>query len=82
VGLDTLAKNIAGLCVTAPKLSYVNFDERRDTMASEKEREMHHEDVRGVRAKHLKSGWLVSWDGWSGGFEAVFPHVLGVLVAM
>jgi hypothetical protein len=86
VGLDTLAKNIAGLCVTAPKLSYVDFNEKRgklgwqDTMAVEKERDMHHKNVREPGAKHLRDGRLLSWDDWSGGFEAVFPQVLGILV--
>jgi len=86
VGLDTLAKNIAGLCVTAPKLSYVDFEEKRgllgwqDTMAVEKEREMRRENATRVEARHGKGKLLLSWDDWSGGFEAVFPQVLGVLV--
>jgi 2-polyprenyl-6-methoxyphenol hydroxylase-like FAD-dependent oxidoreductase len=47
VGLDTLARNIAGLYVTAPKLSYVDFEEERgilgwqDTLVVSKEREIH-----------------------------------------
>ncbi|KAK6215287.1 hypothetical protein QIS74_08306 [Colletotrichum tabaci] len=90
VGLDTLAKNIAGLCVTAPKLSYVEFEERRgvlgwqDTMAAEKEREVRETGRGGKRDENLKGGsrFMVSWGGWSGGFEAVFPQVLGVLTVL
>lgn len=88
VGLDTLAKNIAGLCVTAPKLSYVDFAERRgilawqDTMAAEKEREMRDKIARGEGDEHLKSGWLMLWKDWSGGFEAVFPQVSAILVVL
>ncbi|KAF5975882.1 FAD binding domain-containing protein [Fusarium coicis] len=42
IGLDTLAQKIAGLCVKAPKLSFVEFEEKRgilgwqDTMDAEK----------------------------------------------
>lgn len=86
VGLDTLAKNIAGLCVTAPKLSYIDFEEQRgelewqDTMAREKEREMRLTAVKNTSTRKLRGARLVSNDNWSGGFEAVFPQVLGVLV--
>ncbi|KAF4778492.1 hypothetical protein HER10_EVM0005774 [Colletotrichum scovillei] len=80
VGLDTLAKNIAGLCVTAPKLTYVDFDEKRgilgwqDTLSAVKEREAREDDER------LNSG--PSWGDLNGGFESVFPQVLAVLVAL
>ncbi|KAF5540997.1 FAD binding domain-containing protein [Fusarium mexicanum] len=46
IGLDSLAKKFAGLCITAPKLNFVEFDERRgilgwqDTMEVEKKRAM------------------------------------------
>ncbi|KAL0769515.1 hypothetical protein CaCOL14_008823 [Colletotrichum acutatum] len=79
VGLDTLAKNIAGLCVTAPKLTYVDFDEKRgilgwqDTLSAVREREVREEDER------LKSE--PSWGDLNGGFESVFPQVLSILVA-
>jgi hypothetical protein len=59
-GLDTLARNIAGLCVTAPKLSYVDFEVDRgmlgwyDTLAVRKEREIHRETVKR-EIKHTKS---------------------------
>ncbi|KXH50583.1 hypothetical protein CSAL01_11463 [Colletotrichum salicis] len=80
VGLDTLAKNIAGLCVTAPKLTYVVFDEKRgilgwqDTLSAVKEREVREGDER------LKS--KPSWGDLNGGFESVFPQVLAILVAL
>ncbi|KAK1507154.1 hypothetical protein CABS01_08334 [Colletotrichum abscissum] len=80
VGLDTLAKNIAGLCVMAPKLTYVDFDEKRgilgwqDTLSAVKEREAREEDER------LNSG--PSWGDLNGGFASVFPQGLAVLVAL
>ncbi|KAH7199517.1 hypothetical protein DER44DRAFT_729799 [Fusarium oxysporum] len=81
IGLDTLAQKIAGLCVTAPKLNYVEFEERRgilgwqDTMEAEKEHAM-----KGKVAKKEKTG--MSWSNWNGGFEAIFPHISGVLVIL
>ncbi|KAK1518072.1 hypothetical protein CPAR01_15721 [Colletotrichum paranaense] len=80
VGLDTLAKNIAGLCVMAPKLTYVDFDEKRgilgwqDTLSAVKEREAREEDER------LNSG--PSWSDLNRGFASVFPQGLAVLVAL
>ncbi|RKK16313.1 hypothetical protein BFJ65_g9882 [Fusarium oxysporum f. sp. cepae] len=81
IGLDKLAQKIAGLCVTAPKLNYVEFEERRgilgwqDTMEAEKEHSM-----KGKAAKKEKTG--MSWSNWNGGFEAIFPHISGVLVIL
>ncbi|KAF5258648.1 hypothetical protein FOXYS1_10763 [Fusarium oxysporum] len=81
IGLDTLAQKIAGLCVTAPKLNYVDFEERRgilgwqDTMEAEKEHSM-----KGKVAKKEKTG--MTWSNWNGGFEAIFPHISGVLVIL
>ncbi|KAF4990930.1 hypothetical protein FGRMN_8168 [Fusarium graminum] len=80
VGLDTLAQKIAGLCVAAPKLSYVPFDEQRgilgwqDTMAAKRQSDM---DIQGKFSK-VRNGGL-SWNSWRGGFEAIFPHTLAVL---
>nr|ART34997.1 putative monooxygenase [Fusarium sp.] len=81
IGLDKLAQKIAGLCVTAPKLSYVEFDERRrilgwqDTMEAEKKHA-----AKGQVAKKEKTG--MSWSNWNVRFEAVFPHISGVLVVL
>ncbi|KAF5570493.1 FAD binding domain-containing protein [Fusarium phyllophilum] len=81
IGLDTLAQKIAGLCVTAPKLSFVEFEERRgilgwqDTLEAEKKYAM-----KGRVAEKGKTG--ISWNNWNGGFEAAFPHVMGVLAAI
>lgn len=81
IGLDKLAQKIAGLCVTAPKLNYVEFEERRgilgwqDTMEAEKEHAM-----KGKVEKKEKTG--MSWSNWNGGFEAIFPHISGVLVIL
>ncbi|OHE97146.1 hypothetical protein CORC01_07587 [Colletotrichum orchidophilum] len=86
VGLDTLAKNIAGLSVTAPKLSYVEFEERRgvlgwqDTMAAEKDRELRAKGAGREADERLKS--RLSWGDWNGGLEAVFPQLLAVLVGL
>jgi hypothetical protein len=88
VGLDTLAKNIAGLCVTAPKLTYIQFQQKKgildwqDTVADAKEQEMHDGNVTGVRAEYNKGKRLLMLDGWCGGFEAIFPQILGVLVVI
>lgn len=90
VGLDALAKNIAGLSVTAPKLSYVDFEEKRgvllwqDTLAAEqeKERDLREKSAVGKKNGRLESGWLRSWRGWSGDFESIFPQLLAVLVAL
>ncbi|GKU06435.1 fad-containing protein [Fusarium langsethiae] len=77
IGLDTLAQKIAGLCVTAPKLAYVDFDERRgilgwqDTLAAEKERESKTQVK--VPIKQKKG---LSWSTWNGGFEAIVPQIL------
>ncbi|KAF5665738.1 FAD binding domain-containing protein [Fusarium circinatum] len=80
IGLDALAQKIAGLCVTAPKLNFVEFDERRgilgwqDTMEAEKKRAM-----KGKVVEKGKAG--IAWNNWNGGFEAAFPasgdHVFG-----
>ncbi|EXL44491.1 hypothetical protein FOCG_13466 [Fusarium oxysporum f. sp. radicis-lycopersici 26381] len=81
IGLDKLAQKIAGLCVTAPKLNYVDFEERRgilgwqDTMEAEKEHSM-----KGKVAKKEKTG--MTWSNWNGGFEDIFPHISGVLVIL
>ncbi|EXK33707.1 hypothetical protein FOMG_10958 [Fusarium oxysporum f. sp. melonis 26406] len=81
IGLDKLAQKIAGLCVTAPKLNYVEFEERRgilgwqDTMEAEKEHAM-----KGKVAKKEKTG--MPWSNCNGGFEAIFPHISGVLVIL
>ncbi|KAF5688682.1 FAD binding domain-containing protein [Fusarium denticulatum] len=53
IGLDTLAQKIAGLCVTAPKLSFIEFEEKRgilgwqDTMQAEKKYAMKGETAKG-----------------------------------
>ncbi|KAK2612306.1 FAD-dependent monooxygenase dep2 [Conoideocrella luteorostrata] len=81
IGLDTLAKNIAGLCVTAPKLSYVDFEEQRgilgwqDTLAAEREKEQQDKMVE-------RENENLSWSGWIDGFEAVFPQILGLLAGL
>ncbi|RKL20263.1 hypothetical protein BFJ68_g2972 [Fusarium oxysporum] len=81
IGLDKLAQKIAGLCVTATKLNYVDFEERRgilgwqDTMEAEKEHSM-----KGKVAKKEKTG--MTWSNWNGGFEDIFPHISGVLVIL
>nr|ART35001.1 putative monooxygenase [Fusarium aywerte] len=79
IGLDTLAQKIAGLCATAPKLSYVSFDEKRgilgwqDTLEAEREKE---KEAQGKPA--MKKKRALSWSTWNGGFEAILPQVLGL----
>ncbi|EWG38549.1 hypothetical protein FVEG_01739 [Fusarium verticillioides 7600] len=81
IGLDTLAQKIAGLCVTAPKLSFVEFEEKRgimgwqDTIEAEKKYAM-----KGKAAKKELTG--MTWNNWNGGFEAVFPHVMAIVAAL
>lgn len=63
IGLDTLAQKIAGLCVTAPKLDFVEFEERRgilgwqDTIEAEKGYEM-----KGKVAEKKKKKTVMSWN--------------------
>ncbi|KAG5766645.1 hypothetical protein H9Q72_005309 [Fusarium xylarioides] len=81
IELDTLAQKISGVCVTAPKLSFVEFEERRgilgwqDKMEAEKEHAM-----KGKVSKKGETG--ISWDNWNGGFEAVLSHVMGIVAAL
>ncbi|KAF5581811.1 FAD binding domain-containing protein [Fusarium pseudocircinatum] len=81
IGLDTLAQKIAGLCVAAPKLSFIEFEERRgvlgwqDTMQAEKK-----DAIEGKAAKNGRTG--MTWNNWNGGFEAVFLHVMGIVATL
>ncbi|KAF5651818.1 FAD binding domain protein [Fusarium sp. NRRL 25303] len=83
IGLDILAQRIAGLCVTTPKLNFVEFEDRRgilgwqDTIEAEKGYEM-----KGKVAKKKKKKTGMFWNNWNGGFEAIFPHIIAILAAI
>ncbi|KAJ8120320.1 hypothetical protein O1611_g10396 [Lasiodiplodia mahajangana] len=81
VGLDFLAGNIAKLCVGAPKLSYVQFDEQRGTLGWDdtKAAEAQRRDV-GMPSQKDKSG--NGWREWRGDFESAVPKLLSVLVGI
>ncbi|KAI0403613.1 hypothetical protein F4802DRAFT_608014 [Xylaria palmicola] len=81
VGLDFLAGNIAKLCVGAPKLSYVKFDEQRGTLGWDdtKAAEAQDKDV-STPSQKGKSG--SGWREWQGDFESAVPKLLSVLVGI
>ncbi|KAJ2990432.1 hypothetical protein NUW58_g2949 [Xylaria curta] len=79
IGLDFLAGNIAKLCVGAPKLSYVEFEEQRGSLGWE--------DTKATAALNdagtlMRKKGLSGWDEWNGDFESVAPKVLSVLAGI
>lgn len=78
LGLEFLAKTVAGVCVGAPKLKYVKFDEQRGILGWDDTREAEKAVARKAGEKQKKT----AWDEWSGDFESVSPNILGVLLAV
>lgn len=83
IGLDNLAVNIAKLCSTGPKLSFVEFPEQRGllgwqdttTAAEEKKKERQRNRTAAPQLKKPSSRW-----DWNGDVQSLWPLLVGLFL--